>query len=62
MVAGLAATVVGLPLAPFDRGQLLAAGARGAFWSLPELIFLSFRKGSFFTVPARVEVGPAADS
>lgn len=62
LVAGLAATVVGLPLAPFDRGQLLAAGARGAFWSLPELIFLSFRKGSFFTVPARVEVGPAADS
>ncbi|MDG1958448.1 MAG: hypothetical protein P8K76_16345 [Candidatus Binatia bacterium] len=62
LTAALAATVLGVPAAPFDRGQLLAAGARGAFWSLPELVFLSFRKGSFFTVPGTPEVGPQEDS
>lgn len=62
LLAGVAATVAGIPYAPFDHGRLLVAGARGAFWSLPELFFLSFRKGSFFTVPDTSEIGPEADS
>ena len=62
LLAGLGAVTVGLPYAPFDRGRLLAAGARGAFWSVPELFFLSFRKGSFFTVPESDGVGPRPDS
>jgi hypothetical protein len=50
LVAGVGAALAGIPLAPFDHGRLLWAGARGAFWSLPELGFLSVRKGSFFFV------------
>lgn len=62
LTAGLGAAVVGLPYAPFDRGRLLMAGARGVFWSVPELFFLSFRKGSFFTVPPPARVGAPEDS
>ena len=51
LLYGLGATVAGLPLAPFDHGRLVAAGLRGAFWSVPELAFVNVRKGSFFFVP-----------
>lgn len=47
LVAGVAASAVGLATAPFDRGKLLRAGLRGAFFSLPELFFQNIRKGSF---------------
>jgi hypothetical protein len=43
--------VAGLPLLPFDRGDTLVAGVRGAVFSLPELAFVNLRKGSFDYVP-----------
>jgi hypothetical protein len=51
LAAGLGAVAAGLPLLPFDRGHLLWTGARGALFSLPELAFVSLRKGSFDHVP-----------
>jgi|ETNmetMinimDraft_30_1059905.scaffolds.fasta_scaffold06885_3 hypothetical protein len=50
-LTGIGATILGVPLIPFDGGRLFSAGARGAFWSLPELAFVNVRKGSFFFVP-----------
>jgi len=47
LVTGVAASAVGLVTAPFDRGKRLRAGLRGAFFSLPELVFQNIRKGSF---------------
>jgi hypothetical protein len=47
LVAGVAASAVGLATAPFDRGTLLRAGLKGALFSLPELFFQNIRKGSF---------------
>jgi len=47
LVAGVAGSAVGLVTAPFDRGKLLRASLRGAFFSLPELFFQNIRKGSF---------------
>jgi hypothetical protein len=40
------ASLVGLAEAPFDRGARLASGLRGMLWSLPELAFVSVRKGT----------------
>jgi hypothetical protein len=37
---------VGLASAPFDAGRRLEAGLRGMLWSLPELAFVSVRKGT----------------
>jgi hypothetical protein len=51
LLAGLGAAVAGLPLLPFDRGDTLVAGVRGAVFSLPELAFVNLRKGSFDYVP-----------
>lgn len=47
LATGIGATVVGVPLAPFDGGKLLTAGARGAVFSVPELFWINIRKGSF---------------
>ena len=44
--AGLGETVLGLLRLPFDRGRGLVSGAKGAFFSLPELAFFNVRKGS----------------
>jgi len=52
LAAGLGAVAAGIPLLPFDRGHVLWAGARGAIFSIPELAFVSLRKGSFDHVPA----------
>jgi hypothetical protein len=38
---------IGLATAPFDRAARLRAAGSGALFSLPELVFLNFRKGSF---------------
>lgn len=38
---------LGVLTAPFDRGARLARGAKGMFFSLPELAFVNIRKGSF---------------
>jgi hypothetical protein len=47
LAVGLGAGVAGLATLPVDRGALLKAGAWGAIWSLPELLFVNIRKGSF---------------
>jgi hypothetical protein len=47
LVAGLAASAVGLAMLPVDGGETLWAGLRGALFSLPELVFQNIRKGSF---------------
>lgn len=44
---GLAQAGAGFVTAPFDRGERLAEGIRGALFSLPELAFFNIRKGSF---------------
>lgn len=44
---GVGASVVGLLQTPLDRGAALEAGLRGVLWSLPELVFLNVRKGSY---------------
>ncbi len=48
----LADAAWGLASSPCDRGRRLAEGISGAVFSLPELLFINLRKGSF--------VGPAA--
>lgn len=60
LVVGLGAAAVGLPWAPFDGGELLDAGLRGAFWSVPELAAFSVRKGTFFFVSDAGAVGSGA--
>ena len=47
LITGMAASVVGLVMAPFDGGKILSAGVRGAVFSLPEVLFQNIRKGSF---------------
>jgi hypothetical protein len=47
LLVGVGASVVGLATLPIDRGDTLLAGVRGAFWSLPELVFMNVRKGSY---------------
>ena len=47
LITGVVTSVVGLVTAPFDRGRILRAGARGVVFSLPELFFQNIRKGSF---------------
>jgi hypothetical protein len=46
LTAALGATVVGTVQWPFDGGDHLKAGLRGALFSLPELGFQNIRKGS----------------
>ncbi len=43
----LADGAVGLLTAPFDRGDRLVRAGRGALFSVPELVFVNIRKGSF---------------
>jgi hypothetical protein len=50
---GVGASLVGLVQAPLDRGHALRAGLRGVLWSLPELVFVNVRKGSFDHVARR---------
>jgi hypothetical protein len=51
LVAALGQTVVGIVSAPFDRGEVLIRGLRGALVSLPELAFMNIRKGSNEWIP-----------
>jgi hypothetical protein len=46
LAAGLGRTALGVLALPLDRGRGVRAGLEGAFWSLPELVFLNVRKGS----------------
>jgi hypothetical protein len=50
-VYGLGQTAVGLATAPFDRGRRAWAGLRGAFYSVPEMLGFSIRKGRYDLVP-----------
>lgn len=38
---------LGVVTAPFDRGRRIARAGRGALFSLPELVFVNIRKGTF---------------
>jgi len=53
LATSVAAGVAGLVLLPADSGALLRAGLSGAVFSLPELAFVSIRKGSFPIAPRR---------
>ncbi|MBI1815391.1 MAG: hypothetical protein HYR72_10465 [Deltaproteobacteria bacterium] len=59
LATGVAASVAGVVMAPFDHGHTLGAGLRGVLFSLPELAFFNVRKGSFDYV--RREYRPALD-
>jgi len=49
---GLLQGALGVLTLPVDRGERLGDGVRGALYSLPELVFVSIRKGHFDVVPA----------
>jgi hypothetical protein len=51
LVTGLGATAAGLATLPADHGTLLSRGLRGALFSVPELGFVSIRKGTFAWAP-----------
>jgi hypothetical protein len=46
LVAAIGESVWGLVTLPVDGGQTLTSGLKGAFVSLPELVFANIRKGS----------------
>ena len=54
---GLGQVAVGLATAPFDRGRRAWGGLRGAFYSVPEMVGFSIRKGRYDLVPASIS-GP----
>jgi hypothetical protein len=51
LLYGLGQTTVGLVTAPFDRGRRAWGGLRGAFYSFPEMVGFSIRKGRYDLVP-----------
>ena len=57
---GSAAILAGALIAPFDQGTLLAAGARGVFYSLPEVVFVNIRKGTVPLLPSDWDAAPLA--
>lgn len=63
LAAGIGQTLVGVFTLPFDRGRNLVQGARGAAFSLPELVFLNLRKGRMIYAEsaARRLLEPAPD-
>ena len=50
-LAGLSQSVYGLFSLPFDSGHHLQSGISGLIMSLPELVFINIRKGSFNHLP-----------
>ena len=59
VAAGLGAGAVGLATLPFDGGSTLFAGVKGVLFSLPELAFISLRKGTFDYVERAYRPPPA---
>lgn len=51
LTAALFQSVLGIATAPIDHGSHLTRGLRGAFVSLPELVFANIRKGSNDWIP-----------
>lgn len=54
LVAGLGQAVLGLLRLPFDGPEEVVSGAKGAFFSLPELFFVNLRKGALDYGPSRL--------
>lgn len=50
-VAGLGQSLLGLFTWPFDSGKMLGSGSSGVLMSVPELLFVNMRKGSFKYLP-----------
>lgn len=48
---GVGASAWGLVNLPLDQGETLTRGAKGVFWSLPELLFFNIRKGNTLVAP-----------
>lgn len=46
LAVGLVGSAIGLATWPVDGGRRLAGGARGVFYSVPELAFVNLRKGT----------------
>ena len=59
IAAGLGQAVWGVAAGPFDRGRSLRAGALGMAYSLPELLLVNIRKGTFEYGPEHVADVPA---
>lgn len=57
-VAALGASALGIVFAPFDGGHTFLSGVRGFVFSLPELVFVNLRKGTFDYVAG--DGGPGA--
>jgi hypothetical protein len=55
LTAGLAQSLTGLITWPWDDGRNLVQGGKGALVSLPELLFMNIRKGSYPAVGAFIE-------
>lgn len=51
LATGVGATLAGIALLPADGGTLLARGLRGTLFSVPELGFVTIRKGTFAWAP-----------
>lgn len=47
LAASVGVSALGIIALPFDGGSTLLAGVKGALFSLPELAFVSLRKGTF---------------
>jgi hypothetical protein len=50
-LAGLGQSILGLFTWPFDKGEMLSSGSSGVMMSVPELLFINMRKGSFKYLP-----------
>jgi hypothetical protein len=50
---GLGTAGAGMLTSPLDGGAIAARGLRGALYSVPELLFLSLRKGRYLYAPER---------
>lgn len=53
VVVGIGTTLAGALLLPLDHGATLRAGMEGTLFSIPELAFISIRKGTFPFAPRR---------
>jgi hypothetical protein len=62
LVYGLGQATVGLATAPFDRGRRAWGGLRGAFYSVPEMVGFSIRKGRYDLLPRSVSQDSGAES
>jgi hypothetical protein len=51
LTSSLGQSLLGIATAPVDRGDMFMRGLRGAFVSLPEIVFSNIRKGSNQWIP-----------